>query len=335
MFDDLKEKLARERRSRERIELFNTKLLHELAEVNLLAKQFMTNYEKEKKERELIAELCNELVTQIGEDKAKLKVLSNSIDLCEEVEEERKMMQMADLWREEREQMKLVDAQLVLEEKYNQMVQLIDFLQMFLISRGSELDTTELKDVELIKQAVESVNIQRIVELSYDFSKSNDIVSIFETHDGEGFNKNSMFHQSSSSTVEDRKFSSTPQKGDTYLINVNQDNDISESEAECSEKACLKFLKTGVNRVCSNSISAEQTKWKASPAASKRGTTTISSKSFQHKRARQRNPHITRGMKGCLEWPRGIPKSHSKVIPLEEIVKSQKSQLQHILKHKA
>ncbi|KAG4945908.1 hypothetical protein JHK87_041915 [Glycine soja] len=157
--DDLKGMLERERRSRERMELLNTKLVHELAEANLLAKQFMTNCEKEKKERELMEEMCEELAMQIGEDKAKFTVvLSESMRICEKVEEERNMMQMAELWREERVQMKLADAQLVLEDKYNQLVQLYASLEMFFMSRGTELETTELEDAESIKQEVESIN---------------------------------------------------------------------------------------------------------------------------------------------------------------------------------
>nr|KYP32823.1 hypothetical protein KK1_046390 [Cajanus cajan] len=132
MLDDLKGKLERERRSRERTELLNSKLIHELAEANSLTKQFMTKYEKEKKERELMEEVCEELAMQIGEYKARLKaILSDSKRICEEVEEERKMMQMAELWREERVQMKLVDAKLVVEDKYKELVQLAGSLQMF------------------------------------------------------------------------------------------------------------------------------------------------------------------------------------------------------------
>ncbi|KAJ1428742.1 hypothetical protein SESBI_08847 [Sesbania bispinosa] len=407
MLDGLKDKLARERRSKERMEVLNTKLIHELTVANQSAKQFMTNYEKEKKERELAEEVCNELALQIGEDRAKLEeLLRDSMKIREEVEEERKMMEMAELWREERVQMKLMMQNL-----------------------GAELDTEDLEDAQLIKQAVESVNIKRMVELSYDFSKSDDIFPIYEelrkdnadermitldshtTHPGplstvhiesldeDELNENSTLHQSSPSSdynvihIENQEFSSAPQRSDTYLINVNQDKNTSGSEAECSEKAGLESLKTGVivNGVCSVSIG--QSKWKVSPASKQLkscpndGTTISYTKSSQHRRAsdgfckpkecnwrlttgsiqsgetttcssslckgsvegslRQSellgegnskdnmNPHITRGMKGCIEWPRGIPKSNSKVIALEERVKSQKSQLQHILKPKA
>nr|KYP62713.1 hypothetical protein KK1_017261 [Cajanus cajan] len=181
MLYDLKDKLARERRSRERMELLNTKLVHDLTKADLSAKRFMANYKEEKKGRKQIEEVCNELAMQVREDTTKLeRLLSDSVKICEEVEEEREMMEMVELWREERVQMKLLDAQFLLEDKYNQMVQLIAFLEMFLRSRGAELDTTELEDAQLIKQVVESVNIKDIVELSYDFSKLDFTVSTLE-----------------------------------------------------------------------------------------------------------------------------------------------------------
>ncbi|KAG5005675.1 hypothetical protein JHK82_023657 [Glycine max] len=269
-FDNIKDKLAREKRSRERMELFNTKLVHELAKTKTSAKQYMTNYKKEKRERKVIEEVCNELAMKVREDTAKLEMLlRDSVKICKVVEEEREMMEMTELWREERMQMKLADAQFVLEDKYNQMVQLIAFLQVFLRSRGAELDTTELEDVELIKQAVESVNIKRIVELSYDFSKSSDdAVSTSEElrkeNTEEELNKSPILHHNSPSSdyyielelnnngyLEDQKFNSMPQRGDTdtYSVNVNQDKDmLLGSEAECSEKACLEPLKS--SKVC-------------------------------------------------------------------------------------
>ncbi|KAJ1391246.1 hypothetical protein SESBI_36811 [Sesbania bispinosa] len=135
--DELKDKLARKRRSRVRMELLNTKLVHELAECKLHAKQIMINYEEENTERELVVEVCKELAMQIGEDKAKLQGLQRHfIKIREQVEEERNMFQMAELWREESIQMKLVDAKFALKDKYNQMIQLIAYLQAFLRSKG-------------------------------------------------------------------------------------------------------------------------------------------------------------------------------------------------------
>ncbi|KAE9594677.1 hypothetical protein Lalb_Chr18g0056331 [Lupinus albus] len=372
VLDNLNDKLSRETKSREGMELVNTKLVHELAEANFYAKQFMTNYEKEKNERELTEQVCNQLVMQIGEDRAKIEELLNvSLKLCVEVEEERNMMQMVNLWREERMQMKLDDAKLVLEDKYNQMVQLIGYLQMFLRSRGAELSTI-----------FESVNIQQILELLHYFSKLEEIFPISKklrkdnagplstfhivSLDKKESKKNYVFDQSSPSgdyntdleptnssetscNVEDQKISSSPQRKGTYLINVNQDKNILGSEAECSEKLGMKSLKT-------------HSKFKPSSASKllrlcpNVGTTSSSAKASQHRRQGKgsiegsfrhkelavqgssrdtMNPHIARGMKGCIEWPRGTPKENSKVIPLEERVKSQISQLQNILKGKA
>ena len=109
----------------------------------------------------------------------------------------------------------------------------------------------------MIKQAVESVNIKRIVELSYYFSKSSDdAVSTSEElrkeNTEEELNKSPILHHNSPSSdyyielelnnngyLEDQKFNSMPQRGDTdtYSVNVNQDKDmLLGSEAECSEK---------------------------------------------------------------------------------------------------
>ncbi|CAL0301166.1 unnamed protein product [Lupinus luteus] len=369
MLDNLKEKLSIETNSRERVELVNTKLVHELAEANFYAKQFMTKYEKEKNERELTEQVCNQLVMQIGEDKAKIEeLLSVSLKLCEEVEEERNMMQMVNLWREERAQMKLADAKLVLEDKYNQMIQLIGYLQMFLRSRGAELSTI-----------FELVNIQQIVELPYYFAKFEETfpisgkigkdnvgpLSTFHNASVDEKEKNSVFNQSSPSgnynadlertnssetscDVEDQKISSSPQRRGTYLINVNQDKNILRNEAECSEKLGMKSLKTNskcrpsstskLPRLCPNVGTTSS--YEKTSQHRRQGKGSIEG-SFSHKKLPGQgnsrdtiNPHIARGMKGCIEWPRGTPKENSKVIPLEERVRSQKSQLQNILKGK-
>ncbi|OIV91931.1 hypothetical protein TanjilG_00599 [Lupinus angustifolius] len=308
---NLKDKLSREKRSRERMELLNTKLVHELAEANFYAKKFMTNYVKEKKERELYEKVCNQLAMQIEEDKAKIEeLLSMSMKLCEEVKEERKMMQMVDLWREERTQMRLVDAKLVLQDKHNQMVQLIGYLKMFLRSRGAELGTI-----------FESVNIQQIVEPSHYFAKFEEIFQIYEELRKDNANPLSTIHIVSLNEEELNKKTilHEPSPSGDY-------NTITEptSSSECSVKSGLKSLKT-------------QSKWRASPGSKllrscpNVGATSSSAKANQHRRQGKgsvegsfrhkellgqgssrdtMNPHITRGIKGCIEWPRGIPKAN-------------------------
>ncbi|OMP04413.1 hypothetical protein COLO4_09660 [Corchorus olitorius] len=46
------------------------------------------------------------------------------------------------------------------------------------------------------------------------------------------------------------------------------------------------------------------------------------------------HPHITRGMKGCIEWPRGAQKNSLKAKLMEARMESQKVQLRHVLKQK-
>ncbi|KAL4380482.1 hypothetical protein HN51_003783 [Arachis hypogaea] len=161
--DDLKEKLARERRRGMRMESLNEKLTQKLAEARLCWKQFMARYEEEKKERK--------------EERAKL------------------------------------------EERYNEMVHLIGCMNMFLESRGAN-------SVELSK-----------------LDKANSPSSDHEKRDGR--------------------------------------------------------LRHG------GGVSMKM------------------------------NPHVTREIKGCIEWPIGIPKPTCKPIPLEQRVRTQKSQIQNILRSKS
>ncbi|PNX87406.1 hypothetical protein L195_g043494 [Trifolium pratense] len=274
MLDELKDKLARERRNSEKMEFLNTKLLRELDVANKSAERFMKNYEKERRKRKLTEEMCDELEKKIGKDKANLdKLMRDSIKMYKDVEEEREMMRITDQWREDRVQMKLADAKDLLEEKYNQMVKLIAYLQTFLRSRGDEVNNNEIEDARLIKQMVESVNIRQIVELSYNFSKSDD--NVFPIYE------------------------------------------------ECSEKVGTGYSPSLAynQQPCRDYVEGSFKQFELL----KEGNST------NH----NINPHITRGMQGCIEWQKCIPKTISKVIPLEERVKNQKSQLQHILKPKS
>lgn len=179
--DDLKAELNRERKNRQRIEILNSKLVNELADAKLSAKHFIQDYEKERKARELIEEVCDELAKEIGEDKAEVEALKReSMKLREEVEEERKMLQMAEVWREERVHMKLVDAKVAVEEKYSHMNKLVADLEKFLVSKSTTPDVKEMREAELLRQAAASVNIQEIKDISYEPPNPDDIFSVFE-----------------------------------------------------------------------------------------------------------------------------------------------------------
>ncbi|KAL1347756.1 hypothetical protein HN51_023781 [Arachis hypogaea] len=179
--DDIKAELSRERKSRQRFEIVNSKLVNELADVKLAAKRYMQEYEKEKKERKLIEEVCDELAKEIGDDKAEVEALKReSMKLREEVEEERKMLQMAEVWREERVQMKLIDAKVALEDKYSQMNILVAELEALLKSKGVSITPKEMKEAQSLQQAAAAMNIQDIKGFSYEPPNSEDIFAIFE-----------------------------------------------------------------------------------------------------------------------------------------------------------
>ncbi|XP_020204019.1 uncharacterized protein LOC109789465 [Cajanus cajan] len=179
--DDIKAELNRERKNRQRIEVVNSRLVNELADAKLSAKRYMQDYEKERKARGLIEEVCDELAREIGEDKAEVEAMKReSMKLREEVDEERKMLQLAEVWREERVQMKLIDAKVALEEKYSQMNKLVIDLESFIRSKSAEPNTMEMREAQLLQQAAAAMNIQDIKGFSYEPPNSNDIFAIFE-----------------------------------------------------------------------------------------------------------------------------------------------------------
>ncbi|XP_061354317.1 uncharacterized protein LOC133298942 [Gastrolobium bilobum] len=177
--DDIKAELNRERKSRQRSEIVNSRLVNELADSKLLAKRYMQDYEKERKARVLIEEVCDELAKEIGEDKAEIETLKReSMKLREEVEEERKMLQMAEVWREERVHMKLIDAKVALDEKYSHMNKLVAELETFL--NNVNPNAKEMKEARSLQQAAAAVNIQDINGFSYEPPNPDDIFAIFE-----------------------------------------------------------------------------------------------------------------------------------------------------------
>ncbi|KAK8633497.1 hypothetical protein V6N13_014342 [Hibiscus sabdariffa] len=179
--DDVKADLNREKKNRQRLEIVNSKLVNELAAAKLSAKHYMQRYEKERKTRELVEEVCDELAKEIGEDKAEVEALKQeSVKLREEVDEERKMLQMVGVWREECVQMKLIDAKIALEKRYSQMNKLVADLETFLRSRTGNLDAKDMREAESLRQAAVSVNVQQIKEFMYEPPNPDDIFAAFE-----------------------------------------------------------------------------------------------------------------------------------------------------------
>lgn len=142
-----RDELEDERKLRRRLESLNKKLARELEETKgSLAKAFQ-DFERERKARELMEEVCDELAREIGEDKAEVEELKReSAKVWEEVEEERKMLQMAEVWREERVQMKLAEARLELEEKNATLDKLRNELEAFLRAKRANDVRNEVRN---------------------------------------------------------------------------------------------------------------------------------------------------------------------------------------------
>ncbi|CAL4947042.1 unnamed protein product [Urochloa decumbens] len=183
ILDAVKEELNRERKQRQRAEMMNSKLLNDLSEMKFAAKRYLQDYEKERKARVLMEEVCDELAKEIAEDKAEVEAMrSESMKIRDELEEEKKMLQMAEVWREERVQMKLVDAKLALENKYSQLSKLQDELEVLLRSQpGCNLEKGTVREVVRLREAICSTKINGIDEFSYKPPPpSEDIFAVFE-----------------------------------------------------------------------------------------------------------------------------------------------------------
>ncbi|KAK9072273.1 hypothetical protein SSX86_008706 [Deinandra increscens subsp. villosa] len=398
VIDDIKTELNRERKNRQRMEIVNSKLVNELADAKLSAKRYMQDYEKERKARELTEEVCDELAKEIGEDKAEVEALKReSMKMREEVDDERKMLQMAEVWREERVQMKLVDAKVTLEEKYTQMNKLVMDLESFLSSKGSNLDVEEIRRAETLKQCANSVSIQEISEFRYEPANPDDIYAVFEEvnfgemnakdiqqldrnggivdheDDDEDEDEDDESGWETVSNLKDEGSNYSPNGSDpsvtkstrreweendkstrreweendgtpiteiTEVYSVQNNNKLPKKGSSISRlwkssyssngEICKMISMEGLNGRLSNeshlsngthlspdrSSGVSQSEWSCSPGSGS-------------------NPHITKGMKGCIEWPRGVMQKNSlKAKLMEARIESQKVQLRQVLKHK-
>ncbi|XP_009779367.1 uncharacterized protein [Nicotiana sylvestris] len=393
IIDDMKADLSRERKNRQRLEIVNSKLVNELADTKLSAKRYLQDYEKERKGRELIEEVCEELAKEIGEDKAEVEVLKReSQTLREEVDEERKMLQMAEVWREERVQMKLVDAKVTLEEKYSQMNRLIAELESFLSSRGMNPDEEVIKRAEQLQHAAASVDIRDITEFTYEPPNPDDAmfedVNFIENNDREiepcpayspdgGVYNKDNFHRHSHAYVNqtddleeegsewetvshlDEQGSSYSPEGSISSTNRKYSNvsrgdgtPITEISEVCSGPGrqlkkvssisrlwksngdnYKKISVEGMNGRLSNGRLSNCAVLSPDHGSSKSGFSP-SDLAGQWSSPDSTNPQITRGMKGCIEWPRNSHKHSLKSKLLEARMESQKVQLRHVLKQK-
>ncbi|KAJ4971216.1 hypothetical protein NE237_004315 [Protea cynaroides] len=128
-----------ERKLRRRAESLNKKLGKELAETKASLSKVIKEFESERRVREVMEEACEALARNIGEDKAEVEELKReSAKVREEVEKEREMLQLADVLREERVQMKLSEAKFQFEEKNAAVDKLRNELETILKSKKAK-----------------------------------------------------------------------------------------------------------------------------------------------------------------------------------------------------
>ncbi|KAJ8563455.1 hypothetical protein K7X08_031907 [Anisodus acutangulus] len=107
-----------EKKLRKQTERLNKKLGRELADTKASLSKAVKELEGERRDREILEKVCDELARGLGEDRAEMEELKRqAAKIREEVEMEQKMLQLADVIREERVQMKLSEAKYHFEEK--------------------------------------------------------------------------------------------------------------------------------------------------------------------------------------------------------------------------
>ncbi|CAO2034731.1 unnamed protein product [Urochloa humidicola] len=131
--------LDSERKSRKRAEKANKKLSIALANTEASLQAATKELEREKKSKGRVEKICSELIRGIDEDKAEVEALKRETEKAqEELQKEREMLQLADEWREQRVQMKLLEARLQFEEKNAAINQLRDELHAYLDTRKEQ-----------------------------------------------------------------------------------------------------------------------------------------------------------------------------------------------------
>jgi hypothetical protein len=133
------EELMVEKKLRKQTERLNKKIAIEMATIKASHMEVYKELEREKRAKEILEQMCDELARGIGEDKAQVEEMKKeSVKVLEEVEKEREMLQLADILREERVQMKLSEAKYQFEEKNDFLEKLRNELENFIKTRDEE-----------------------------------------------------------------------------------------------------------------------------------------------------------------------------------------------------
>ncbi|KAK8513349.1 hypothetical protein V6N13_002096 [Hibiscus sabdariffa] len=147
------EELEVEKKLRRQTERLNKKLGKELADTKASLSKATKELESEKTEKEILEKVCDEFAKGIGEDRAKAEELKRETAKArEEVEKEREMLQFADVLREERVQMKLLEAKHHFEEKAAVVEKLRNELESYLGTKINEENGNGSPNLQKIKE---------------------------------------------------------------------------------------------------------------------------------------------------------------------------------------
>lgn len=128
-----------ERKLRRRFESLNKKLGRELAETKTSLIKAVKEFECEKRAREIMEQVCDELTQDVGEDKDEVEEIKReSAKVRQEAEKEREILQLADVLREERAQSKISEAKYQFEEKNAVVEKLKNELEVFMRSKKAK-----------------------------------------------------------------------------------------------------------------------------------------------------------------------------------------------------
>ncbi|KAG7035923.1 hypothetical protein SDJN02_02723 [Cucurbita argyrosperma subsp. argyrosperma] len=160
-----------EKKLRRQAERLNKTIAKELAEAKISLSKAMKDLQRERRAKEIFEQICDELAKGIGEDRAQFEEFKKeSAKVREEIEQEREMLQLADVLREERVQMKLSEAKYQFEEKNAAVERLKDELEAFLITqfrhenREEEDYSGKIKELEAYLKKINFGSVQEHLE---------------------------------------------------------------------------------------------------------------------------------------------------------------------------
>ncbi|XP_058729693.1 uncharacterized protein At5g41620-like [Vicia villosa] len=180
---NVSEELKVEKKLRAQTERLNKKIAIEMASVKASHLEVCKELEREKRAKEILEQVCDELARGIGEDRAHVEELKKeSVKVLEEVEKEREMLQLADILREERVQMKLSEAKYQFEEKNDFLEKLRNELEDFMRIRDEENgdvspESTKFNDLETYFNTI-CQGIRNADKLHDSDEEGSDLVSI-------------------------------------------------------------------------------------------------------------------------------------------------------------